>query len=93
MNFQEAKEISKKLNDDMNRCSKILNEKYTEKTPMGLTPDHIKSSPEYQADKFNFEIAFANLRSFNKTYVKTFKKELREERRNKYNKRSKSSGK
>lgn len=84
MNYTEAKEISNKLNDDLNNYSLILNTKYTEKGPMGLTPDHIKASPEYKADKLNCTIAFNALRSFNKSFVKVFKKEIRAERRLRY---------
>jgi hypothetical protein len=48
--------------------------------PNGLTPDHIKFSPEYQAAKQASNAAFQRLRQFNGWFVKTFKAELRKER-------------
>lgn len=35
---------------------------------MGLTPDHIRNSPEYQKAKKEYEIHFQALRSFNTKY-------------------------
>lgn len=32
---------------------------------MGLTPDHVKATPEWQAAKQAYEAAFAKLRSYN----------------------------
>lgn len=48
--------------------------------PMGLTPDAVKALPEYRTAKVQADQAFARLRAFNATFVKTFAKELREER-------------
>ncbi len=49
--------------------------------PMGLTPDDVKASDTYKAAKKSFDIAFADLRSFNTIYVKKYKKELAAERK------------
>jgi len=49
--------------------------------PMGLTPDSVKASPEYRKAKADYDLAFANLRSFNSWFTRTFKKEIRQERR------------
>jgi hypothetical protein len=46
-----------------------------------ITPDHVKFSPEYKAAKEAFNAAFAELRSFNEWYVKTFRDAIRDERR------------
>lgn len=51
------------------------------KGPMGLTPEHIRTTPEYQAAKRKADQLFAELRAFNGVYVKKFAKEMREERR------------
>jgi hypothetical protein len=48
--------------------------------PMGLTPDHVKASPDYQETRRRFEWDFDSLRKFNAWYVKTFKRELARER-------------
>lgn len=51
--------------------------------PMGLTPDHVKASPQYKEAKARFDWDFSNFRNFNAYYVKTFKKELAALRRSK----------
>ena len=54
------------------------------KTPMGLTPDHVKAMPEWKQAKASFDKVFAELRTFNGWFMKTFKKEIQAERKNKY---------
>lgn len=54
------------------------------KSAFGLTPDHVKAMPEWQQAKREFDKAFAELRNFNGWYMKTFKKEIKEEHKNKY---------
>jgi hypothetical protein len=43
--------------------------------PMGLTPDAVRSSPEWKAAYAAERKAFAELRAYNAWYVKAFKKE------------------
>jgi hypothetical protein len=54
------------------------------KSAFGMTPDHVKAMPEWQQAKREFDRVFAELRNFNGWYMKTFKKEIKEERKNKY---------
>lgn len=54
------------------------------KTELGLTPDHVKASPEWKQAKADYENAFQAFRNYNQWYTKAFKKELAEQRRNKY---------
>lgn len=54
------------------------------KSAYGMTPDHVKAMPEWQQAKREFDKAFAELRNYNGWYMKTFKKEIMEERKNKY---------
>lgn len=54
------------------------------KSPNGLTPDNVKAMPEWQQAKADFDKAFAELRNFNGWFMKNFKKEIKEERKNKY---------
>ncbi len=54
------------------------------KSSFGLTPDHVKAMSEWQQAKADFDRAFAELRAFNGWYMKTFKKEILQERKNKY---------
>jgi hypothetical protein len=51
------------------------------KGPMGLTSEPIRLNPEYRQACRAYDIAFARLRAFNGAYVKTYAKELRDERR------------
>lgn len=45
--------------------------------PMGLTPDHVTTSPEFQQAKRAFDASFRRLRDFNALFLKKFKKEYR----------------
>jgi hypothetical protein len=51
---------------------------------MGLVPDRIRETPEYQTVKKAVDKNFAELRNFNGWFVKTFKKEIQADRRNRY---------
>lgn len=44
--------------------------------PLGLTPDSVRQTPEFQEAKRQFDIAFSQARAFNGWYTKVFKKEL-----------------
>lgn len=46
------------------------------KGPMGLTPDHVRRTPEYQKAKAEWDAVFKRLRAFNGWYTKNYKKEL-----------------
>lgn len=82
MTYEEAKVIREQLYAELDRASDAL--KGYPKGPMGLTPDHIKFSPEYRAKKQAFDLIFSKLRAFNGHFVKLFKKEIQAERRLKY---------
>jgi hypothetical protein len=45
--------------------------------PVGLTPDHVKESHEFQQAKQSFDASFRRLRDFNVLFLKKFKKEYR----------------
>lgn len=47
---------------------------------MGLTPDAVKATPEWQKDKAEYDVAFATLRAINGVIVKKFRKEYHSER-------------
>lgn len=49
--------------------------------PMGLTPDDVKASPAWRTAKAAFDQAFARLRRFNAGFVKTYRAEIKAERR------------
>jgi hypothetical protein len=48
--------------------------------PMGLTPDHVRATPEWQSAKRAAEKAFSALRNHNGDFVKHFAKEYKAER-------------
>jgi len=80
MTYIEAKNIKKTLELICKEFAKEV-EKFPNDGPMGLTSDEIKIMPEFQAARNNYNTSFAKLRKFNSFFVKTFKKEYREERK------------
>lgn len=48
--------------------------------PMGLTPEHVRTSTEYRMDKARFDRSFSALREHNSFMVKNFKSEMKAER-------------
>ncbi|QDJ96225.1 hypothetical protein Xoosp13_38 [Xanthomonas phage Xoo-sp13] len=51
------------------------------KGPMGLTPDHVKATPEFKFAKYVFDLAFKKLREFNGEFNRKFKAEIKADRR------------
>ena len=49
--------------------------------PMGMTPGHVRSTPEWQTARRAYDLAFQRLRNFNEHFVKQYAKEIRAERR------------
>ena len=43
---------------------------------MGLTPDAVKATPEWQQAKKAYNLAFDQSRAFNKFFTKAYKKEI-----------------
>lgn len=83
MNFAIAKQAADELSYAFTESSNALNAfvaSHGGAGQMGLTPDHVKAMPEYQALKRSFDIAFAALRNFNAMYTKKYKRELAAER-------------
>jgi hypothetical protein len=48
--------------------------------PMGITPDAVKATPEYQTAKANFNRSFSALRDHNMFMSKNFSKEMKVDR-------------
>lgn len=78
--YTEAKIIKSQLEAENSVWSKRLS--VFPKGPMGLTPDHIKFSPEYREVKENFDKSWKYMRDFNGWFTKKFKKEIAAERKN-----------
>jgi hypothetical protein len=68
---------------ELDKACELLGERLAlyPRNEMGLTPDAVKASLEWKADKAAFNKAFQALRNFNSVFVKTFAKEMRAERR------------
>ena len=82
--FHVAKQSKAMLENSLDIADKALKafDQYG-KSEMGMTPDHVKAMPEFKQAKKEFDKAFAELRNFNGWYVKTFKKEIAAERKEK----------
>ena len=52
-----------RLEHEVKQASSDL--KHFPRSPGGLASDQVRSSPEYQAAKARYNVAFANLRAFN----------------------------
>lgn len=74
LGFENAQKIAASLDADLNAAGEAL-EPFP-RLPNGLTPDHVKQTPEWQAAKSAFDRAFSKVRAFNALYTKKFKKEL-----------------
>lgn len=75
MTFAEAKVIRDRLEAAVTSTNAMLRAFPTGQ--MGLTPDHIKSSPEFQSALTAFDLAFQRLRTFNFHFVRTFRREIK----------------
>lgn len=78
--FERAKEVRDQLEAETDRTDKAL-KALSGGGARGLTPDHIKATPEWKKAKQDFDKAFAALRSFNEVYVRRFKEDLARDRR------------
>ena len=83
--FEEAKAERDLLEKEANAASEAL--QVFPRGAMGLTPDAVTATPEYQAAKARFQKAFARQREFNAVFTKRFVKELRAERAKRYGSR------
>lgn len=79
LTFEQATTYRDALEADLKKCNSAL--KAYPKGAFNLTPDVVKATPEWKAQKAAADLAFAKLRAFNPQYVKVFKKELAEARK------------
>lgn len=63
----QLNEINQAHSDKLNEFNQYRNE-------MGLVPDYIRNSPEYQKAKNEYNQSFQQLRNFNGWFVKEFRK-------------------
>jgi hypothetical protein len=72
--FDQARHVADLLWDKAEKASKVL-EKYP-RGPMGMTPDHIKATFQWRLDKAGSDAAIENMRTFNKWYIKYYKRQI-----------------
>ena len=82
MTFEQAQAEQQRLEAEMQIVEKRLNAYPCNE--IGLTPDEVRQAAEYQRDWAAFNKLFDTYRTFNAWFVKTFKNELREQRRQRY---------
>jgi hypothetical protein len=77
MSFQDALDLQKEFQAQYDAASEAMKVKYPEMGTgaMGMTPEHIRMSAEYRADKAKVDHAFTYLRNINGYLNKHFKKE------------------
>jgi hypothetical protein len=80
--FEVAKSEQARLDKASSDSAHVL-DKYP-RGPMGLTSPEARATPQWRADKAASDTAFQRLRNFNGGYVKTYAKELRTERANRF---------
>lgn len=84
MTYLEAKEMKSKLQEKYDATSKELEKFNKYRISMGIVPDHIRETPEYQKAAKEYDLAFAEIRNFNGWFVKAFKKEYAADRRKRF---------
>jgi hypothetical protein len=82
MTFAEAKEQKAALEKAVHETGAVL--KAYPRNAMGLVPESVRITPEYQAQRKAYQAAFSELQSFNQVYVVRFAKEIKDERRKRF---------
>ena len=82
MTFEDAKAHLRGLEYGAREAGRPLSS--YPKGPMGLTPDHIKATPQWHKERAEYEAARKRLVTFTAWFVKTFAKEYKAERVAKY---------
>lgn len=77
--WEEALEARDELDARVTAASATLHAKYPEKGPMGLTPDHVKVTPEWKADRLAYDRAARAMGDYNRGFLKRFKREWKAE--------------
>lgn len=80
--YAAAKAMAAALWDANSAASRALGQFPT--GPMGLTPDEVKATPEFQAAKAAFDRSFQALRRYNGAYTRIYKHEIRADRRGRF---------
>lgn len=79
MNYEQAKKHKQDLEKLNSDASSKLEE--FETGIMGLTPEHIRMTDEYQNAKKEYDKTFTELRNYNKWFLGNYKKEYLKDRK------------
>lgn len=82
LSYEEAKRVAERLWELSSVSANVLNS--YPKGAMGLTPDSVRATPEWKADKAEADRTFRALQDWNKVYTKQFKKERQADRAAKF---------
>ncbi len=77
--FEEATAERDRLEQEVTAAGAVM--QTFPRGAMGLTPDHVKATPEWQEAYTRSRRAFVALQNFTIVYVKAFKKELAAQRK------------
>lgn len=86
MNFEKAVELKKEIETRVNKLDSEI--KSFEKNNLGMIKEEIRNSKEFKEIKKSFDLNFKELQNFNSWFNKEFKKEIAEQRKNRFNKAS-----
>jgi len=78
--YQEAKARRDQLEAEYERLGRAL-KALSGGGLMGMTPEHVRTTPEWKKAKREADAAFAALQAFNTVYVHRFKREIAQDRR------------
>ena len=79
MNYETAREEKRRLEAISANASAVL-KALSGGGPMGMTPDSVKATPEWQAARKASDKAFNDLRAFNQHFIRMFRAEYAAER-------------
>lgn len=86
MTFEKALDLKKEIETRVNKLDTEI--KSFEKNSLGMVKEEIRNSKEYKESKKSFDLSFKELQNFNSWFTKEFKKEIAEQRKNRFNKAS-----
>ena len=76
MNYEEANVRKQELNEKVDGLSKKLNDLLKDhKASNGFISNEITSRPEIKAVQKEYDLAFSELRTFNKWFIKNYRKQ------------------
>lgn len=86
MTFEKAMGLKKEIETRVNKFDSEI--KSFEKNKLGMVKEEISNSKEFKEIEMSFKLSFKELQNFNIWFNKAFKKEITEQRKNRWNKAS-----